>query len=182
MLSVESGVTAETLHTPLSTLQTQPNSTLHSSHSKLIQNLLASTVVNRPISKQKFYERLEVTAKLKRLFVDQIEGIVWRHKLSPDTLNLAAGERARELQVFEAALKGPELDEAVLKLIDRGIPYPILFVLSYEDKVQARIGYKAEGRAPERYFGTDWLEALPLRMEGLDIDAVYEGFIRQIAP
>lgn len=145
-------------------------------------SLPASTAVNRSIPKQKFYERLDVSVKLRRLFVDQVAGVVWRHKLSPETLNLAAGERARELQVFEVALKGPELDQSVLKLIDRGIPYPILFILSFEDKVQARIGYKTEGRAPERYFGTGWLEALPLRVEGLNVDAVYAGFIRQIAP
>lgn len=47
-----------------------------------------------------------------------------------------------EIEVFEVRLNDPQLDEAVLKQIDKEIPYHILFVLTCNGKAQAWIGYK----------------------------------------
>lgn len=140
------------------------------------------------IPKQKFYEYLTVMPALKRAFIDQIKVIWWRNKIAAATVNLAPGEAVTELEVFELRLNQPSLDEAVLCQIDRDIPYHILFLLEYEGKYQAWIGYKeaASGSAAfkvSRYYHTEWLEPeqLPLRMEGLTVDEVYENFVRQIA-
>jgi hypothetical protein len=121
--------------------------------------------------------------------VEQIKTIWWRNKIAASTMNLAAGGAVTELEVFELQLSQPSLDEAVLKLIDKEIPYHILFLLSCEGKVQAWIGYKeaaGSGTAAfkvNRYYHTDWLDAdkLVLKAEGLSLDAVYESFVRQIA-
>lgn len=147
-----------------------------------------STEFNKRIPKQKFYEHLTVMPALKRAFIDQIKVIWWRNKIAAATVNLAPGEAETELEVFELRLNQPSLDEAVLCQIDRDIPYHILFLLEYEGKYQAWIGYKeaASGSAAfkvSRYYHTEWLEPeqLPLRMEGLTVDEVYENFVRQIA-
>ena len=148
-----------------------------------------TTEFNRRIPKQKFYEHLEVTPALRKVFVEQIRTIYWRNKLATDTTNLAAGNTVTELEVFEIQLNQSTLDEAVLRQIDREIPYHILFVLTYGDKAQAWIGYKeaaASGTAAfkvDRYYHTEWTTAdkLSLRLEGLNMDAVYEGLVRQIA-
>ena len=148
-----------------------------------------STEFNKRIPKQKFYENLQISPALKRNFVDQIKVIYWKNKIAASTVNLASGKIVTEIEVFEIHLNGKELDEAVLKQIDREIPYHILFLLEYEGKVQARIGYKESVLSGNtafkvnRYFQTDWMaeEDLPLKMEGLDLDAVYENFVRQTA-
>lgn len=101
-----------------------------------------STEFNKRIPKQKFYENAAVPAAVKRLFADQLRFIYWRNKLAVSTLNLTAGEQVTEIEIFELCLTGPKLDEAVLRQIDSEIPYHILFVLSYENKVQAWIGCK----------------------------------------
>ena len=147
-----------------------------------------TTQVNTRIPKQKFYENLSVKPAVKRLFVEQIKAIVWRNKIAPSTMNLAAGEAVTEIEVFEIKLNGPELDEAVLRQIDQGIPYHILFLLEYDGKYQAWTAYKEAAEAGNNafkvgpYYHTGWLseEALPLSVDGLDTDAVYEGFVRQI--
>lgn len=152
-------------------------------------HLPRSTEFNRRIPKQKFYENLSVTPALKRVFVEQIKTIYWRNKIAASTMNLAAGGAVTELEVFELQLNQQSLDEAVLKLIDKEIPYHILFLLSYEGKVQAWIGYKEEagsGTAAfkvNQYYHTEWLDSdkLELKLEGLSLDAVYEGYVRQIA-
>lgn len=148
-----------------------------------------STEFNRRIPKQKFYENLTVTPALKRSFIDQIKVIFWANKIATTTVNVAAGKDVTEIEVFEVRLNTSVLDEAVLKQIDREIPYHILFVLEYENKYQAWIGYKeaaGSGTAAfkvNKYYHTDWMEEseLPIRIDGLNIDAVYENFVRQIA-
>jgi hypothetical protein len=148
-----------------------------------------STEFNRRIPKQKFYENLTVSPSVKRIFVEQIRVIWWRNKIAPATMNLAAGEAVTEIEVFEVCLSAPQLDEAVLRQIDKEIPYHILFLLEYEGKYQAWTAYKeAAGSGTNAfkvgtYYHTDWMEeaALPLKLDGLNTDKVYENFIRQIA-
>lgn len=151
--------------------------------------LTKSTEFNRRIPKQKFYENLTVSPALKRIFVEQIRVIWWRNKIAPATMNLAAGEAVTEIEVFEVCLSAPQLDEAVLRQIDKEIPYHILFLLEYEGKYQAWTAYKeAAGSGTNAfrvgsYYHTDWMKeaALPLKLDGLNTDKVYENFIRQIA-
>ena len=101
-----------------------------------------STEFGKRIQKQKFYENIDISPALKRVFVEQIKTVYWRNKLAADTINVAAGEQVLEIEVFEVRLTQYRLDEAVLRQIDQEIPYHILFVLTCEDKVQAWIGYK----------------------------------------
>ena len=148
-----------------------------------------STEFNRRIPKQKFYENLAVSPALKRVFVEQIKVIWWRNKIAATTMNLAAGETVTEIEVFEVCLSAPQLDEAVLRQIDKEVPYHILFLLEYEGKYQAWTAYKeaadsgANAFKVGTYYHTGWMEpsALPLKLDGLNTDKVYENFVRQIA-
>lgn len=147
-----------------------------------------STEFNKCIPKQKFYSNLSVTPTIKKAFTNQIKVIYWRNKIAPTTVNLAASDSVMEIEVFEIQLNIPKLDESVLRQIDREIPYHILFLLEYEGKYRAVIGYKeaAAGKTAfkvDRYYSTDWMDEddLPVHLEGLTLDAVYENFVRQIA-
>ena len=148
-----------------------------------------STEFNRRIPKQKFYENLSVTPALKRVFIDQIKAIYWRNKIAATTVNLSAGETVTEVEIFELRLNNPKLDESVLRQIDMEIPYHIIFLLEYDGKYQAWTAYKEEAASGNNafkvgtYYHTDWLpeSELPLKIDGLNIDKVYENFVRQIA-
>ena len=148
-----------------------------------------STEFNKRIPKQKFYDNLTVSPTLKRSFVDQIRIIYWANKIAPSTLNLAEGKNVTEIEVFHIRLNQKGLDENVLKQIDREIPYHILFVLEYDGKYKAVMGYKeaaGSGKVAfkvDRYYQTEWMpeDKLPVHLDGLNIDTVYENFVRQIA-
>lgn len=148
-----------------------------------------STEFNKRIPKQKFYENLDISSTLRRVFVDQIRIVYWRNKLAASTLNIAAGEAVTEIEVFEVRLNEPLLDEAVLKQIDKEIPYHLLFILTCDGKAQAWIGYKEAAASGSnafkvnRYYHTDWMpeDELRLHIDGLNMDAVYESLVRQIA-
>ena len=148
-----------------------------------MQDFPQKTYFNRVIPKAKFYEKLPVTQAVKNCFVNEIAAIVWRNKLSPETLNVQPGSRVREIEVIEITLKGESLNDSVLKLIDKGIPYQLLFMLKRGDECQLCIGYKeTETASVKEYFKTPWqtFSELPLQINGLTLDEVCDNFIRQI--
>ena len=148
-----------------------------------------STEFNKRIPKQKFYENIEVSSSLRRVFVEQIKIVYWRNKLAVSTLNIASGESVTEIEVFEVRLTEPILEETVLRQIDKEIPYHILFILTCDGKAQAWIGYKeaavsgSNAFKVNRYYHTEWMPENELRfsIDGLNMDAVYENLVRQIA-
>lgn len=64
-----------------------------------------------------------------------------------------------------------------------------MFLLEYDGKYQAWTAYKEAAASGSNafkvgtYYHTDWLpeDELPLKVEGLSVDKVYENFVRQIA-
>lgn len=147
-----------------------------------------TTEFNKRIPKQKFYEKMEVSPALKRVFVEQIKLIHWRNKLAVSTMNITPGETVTEIEVIEIKLASPQLNETVLRQIDKEIPYHILFILSFDGKVQAWTGYKeATGGGNKafkvnKYYHTEWMpeHELNLKIEGLNMDAVWENLIIQV--
>ena len=148
-----------------------------------------TTEFNKRIPKQKFYENMDISPALKKVFVEQVKIIYWKNKIATSTTNLATGNDVTELEIFEVRLNSPVLDDGLLRQIDREIPYHILFLLEYQGKYQAWIGYKEAAASGNKafkvngYYHTEWLteDELPLKLEGLNMDAVYENFVRQIA-
>ena len=148
-----------------------------------------STEFNKRIPKQKFYDNLTVTPALKKVFIEQIKTIYWRNKIAVSTTNLAPGTVVTELEVFEVKLNSQILDDSFLCQIDKEIPYHILFILTCDGKSQAWIGYKEAAASGSnafkvnRYYHTDWMpeDELHLGIDGLNMDAVYESLVRQIA-
>lgn len=148
-----------------------------------------TTEFGKRIPKQKFYDNISISQDLKRVFAEQIAAIFWSNKISPDTLNVAAGDTVDEIEVFTIRLNQPSLDTRVLQQIDKQIPYHIIFVLEYKGRLQAWIGYKEAAASGSnafkvsRYYHTDWMpeDELHLSIDGLNMDAVYESLVRQIA-
>ena len=151
--------------------------------------LPASTEFKRRIPKQTFYAKLTLAPEVKRAFAEQINTIIWSNKISPETINLAPSETVQEIQVFTIRLNQATLDVRILPLIDKQIPYHIVFVLEYSNRQQAWVCYKEASLAGSNafqvgaYYHTDWVNTgeLSLRVEGLSMEAAYEGFVRQIA-
>ncbi len=146
-----------------------------------------STEFNRRIPKQKFYENIDISPILKRVFVDQIKIIYWRNKIAPTTVNIAPGEKVTEIEVFEIKLTDKMQPEAVLRQIDKAIHYHIVFLLEWDGRYQAWTAYKEASAGVNAfkvhsYYHTEWMTEteLPLKLDGLTTDAVYENFVRQI--
>lgn len=149
------------------------------------------TRVGRPVPKARIYERGQLTTALRDQFVAQLEQITWACKLAPETLNLPARSGVPEIQVFDLQLKGAELDEGVLRAIDRAIPFPIIFQLHRADEIGMVAALKRPSQAQADqwvlgdYLHGPWLAAdaarQPLPM-ALDLHGLYEQLLRSLLP
>lgn len=154
-------------------------------------NFPKCTEYNKRIPKQKFYENSNIPPSVKNAIKDQIKTIYWRNKLTSAFLNVSKGHLVEEIEVFEINLNEPQINEDVLLQIDKAVPYHILFLLEFEGEYQAYMAYKEIIRSDFKeinvklgnYYHTYRMEEseLPLKIEGLSIDEIYENFIRQIA-
>lgn len=150
-------------------------------------DLPITTEYNRKIPKQRFYENLSVSPALKRLFVEQIQSIVWANKIAPSTVNVAVGKEVTEIEVFRITLTSGVLSEDVLLQMDKQIPYHIVFILENKSSYQLWIGFKESittgsnnAFKVNKYFHTEWLaeQDLHIRLNGMDMDSMYENLVR----
>jgi hypothetical protein len=94
--------------------------------------------LNRILPKSKIYAHARPGRALRDCFTSQIGEIVWKYKLSPETVNLPARQGIHEIQVFVIALKTAALAPEVLRTIDRSIPSPLFFELTFQNQVRFR--------------------------------------------
>lgn len=149
---------------------------------------------NRVLPKNKIYEHANPSPRIKELFINQVQQIVWSYKLSPETINLPAKPEAPEIQVFDIQLKTSELSEDVLRCIDKAIPLPIIFQLTYQNRLQVICAYKRPSEADaskwvvDQYVSSPWLTeemqtsaktAMPI---ALDMRGLYEQMLKDLMP
>ena len=148
-----------------------------------------TTIVDKPVPKNAFYKHLEVNAKIKQHFVDDVASIHWLYKLAPSTINVEDGKQVHEIVVFSAVLKDKDCPNDVFLFIDRNMPRHVVFILEYEDRYKVLLNYKAwkDGQNSPfdiiKTFATDWLtaERLLLTLEGQTMDAFYEAMAGQVS-
>jgi len=131
--------------------------------------LPASTIVDKVIPKNTFEEY--ATPKQKRLFTNLVSKIRWSNKLSQQTVNLH-GKEVQEIQIFDIELKEKTSISELLILINRVIPYPILFEIRYEEYVMFSIAQKHIHPTNENQTVIDWTfstEWMPINESVFDI-------------
>jgi hypothetical protein len=151
----------------------------------------AQAAFGRTLPKNKLYARSHAGTRLKALFVQQVEQIVWQFKLAPETINLPARPAVPEIQVFGIRLKTPELNFDVLRAIDQAVQFPILFELAHAGRTQVVACHKRPSEADASrwvlsdYFASGWLAdnaergAMPV---ALHLGGLYEQLLRALLP
>ncbi len=154
-------------------------------------NYPKQAVFGRTLPKNKIYEHSGANTRLKDLFVEQVEQIVWQYKLAPETINLPARPGVPELQIFSIQLKTSELNLDVLRCIDGAVQFPIIFELSFDGRTKVIAAYKRPNESDTSrwvmsdYFTTAWFPsdceraAMPL---ALDLGGLYEQLLHRLIP
>ena len=148
-----------------------------------------TTIVGKPVLKNAFYKHLEVNAKMKQHFVNDVVSIHWLYKLAPSTINVEDGKLVHEIVVFSAVLKDKDCPNDVFLFIDRNMPRHVVFILEYDNRYKVLLNYKAwkDGQNSQfdiiKTFATDWLTdgQLLLTLEGQTMDVLYEAMAGQVS-
>jgi hypothetical protein len=151
----------------------------------------------RVLPKNKVYAFGKVTRRLRDLFAAEVNRIVWRFKLAPETINLPAGPGVPEIQIFSVELK-PGIDEPnedILHCIDNAITFPIFFevtaVATTGERIKVITAYKRPSDADSSksvvgdYFSTNWLATDTTRSPlpvALNLTGLCEQMLRQFIP
>ena len=128
------------------------------------------------LPKSKIYAYAKPSRRVRETFVDEVDQIVWKYKLAPETVNLPARPAVPEIQVFSVALRTEEWSESILRTIDKAIPFPIFFELSYQDRIKSTAAFKRPSDADSAkwvvdvYFESAWqpetvARALPVALD-----------------
>lgn len=148
-----------------------------------------TTYYGKRMPKEKFYAHLEVSATIKRSFIDDVDYFVWLNKLSASTLNVKTGDKVKEIALFEVHLKREEYNPTLFEFIDRNVPVYVVYLLRFEGNVRLLASYKElSGNKSGTFrivetFVSDWMHEndIDLFVDGLNLDSIYANFVRQIA-
>lgn len=147
----------------------------------------ASAKVGKVIPKNAFESYTNV--KQKKLLTNLVARISWLYKLSPQTINLEV-EEIKEIQIFKVELKIREEIPSLLDLIDKAIPYNIIFIIEKDAEIYLSTSVKHphplndNNAVIDWRFKTDWFllsenkYSLNLKRS---LDAVYHDFCNQLS-
>ena len=116
-------------------------------------NLPSRTKVGRVVPKNAFDEY--TNTKQKKQFTDGIQRITWTHKLSSETVNLEAKD-IKEIQVFKVELKEQTDILKILEIINKAIPYHIVFWVEFKEQAYISTAAKHPHPTNEDISVVDW--------------------------
>lgn len=149
-------------------------------------NLPERTKVGRVVPKNAF--DAYTNTKQKKLFADCIQRISWTHKLSADTINLDAKD-IQEVQVFKVELKQKIDILKLLEIINKSIPYHIVFWVEHDREAYISTASKHPHPTNDNIavidwtFTSDWFNKeennFSFNLKG-SLDAVFKDFCVQL--
>lgn len=150
-------------------------------------NLPHSTRVSKPIPKNTFDKY--TNGKQKKLFSELVSRIIWLYKLSPDTVNLE-GKEISEIQIIKIELKIKQEIPGILEIIDRAIPYNIIFFVQHDEYIYFSTSVKhphpinADNSVIDWIFKSEWFlpqeESYTLDLKK-SLDSVFHDFCLQLS-
>ncbi len=144
---------------------------------------------NRPLPKNKIYSYAKPSRNMRERFVGEVDQIIWKYKLSPETINLPATRSVPEIQIFGIVQRTGELSESVVRTIDKAISFPIIYELTFEGRLRVLAAYKRPSDADsakwvvDSYFDSQWYpveaprDPLPV---ALNLGSLYEQMFRRL--
>ncbi len=141
-----------------------------------MMNLPKNALVNKFIAKTKFYEKASLSSKLQNEFISKIQRITWKYKLAEETIGISKTDKVTEIQIFEIELKEKVIPKNVLKVIDKAIPYQILYRFIYKENEAYVITLKESG--VENYYFSDWNDDKSFDFTGINLEKVYQKLIK----
>ena len=102
-------------------------------------NLPDSCLLNSRIYKKMLLESSDLSGNDKKVITEDIDTLVWRYTLKPETINipklLTDEFDYPEIAVIHVTLKSPKRAKRVVEIVQRAIPYPLVLIISHDNRL-----------------------------------------------
>ncbi len=150
-------------------------------------DLSSKTKVNRRFRLAELYKLMAADKDVKA-DAKGISSVVLMNVLSQDTMNVPAGDKVKEIYIFDIELSSKTIPSLFISSLDKAINLHTLFVLRFNDERMLYGCYKEKtekGVKLGKYYFTDWtkaekLEPLPLNVASMD--DIYTAIIDELIP
>lgn len=134
-----------------------------------------STEMSKQLPKKAIYAKFQMNTAAKEKIDADISRIAIVNEISPDKINIPAGEKVKNFFVLLVTLKKKNFDEKNIAILSKLIPQNILFILEYEGQSKLAIYHT-------KLMQTDWkpTESCIIELRGLNLDKVWENVIRSL--
>ena len=134
-----------------------------------------STEMNKQLPKKAIYAKFQMNTAAKDKIDADISRITIVNEITPDKVNIPAGENVQNFFVLLVTLKRRNFDEKNIAMLSKLIPQNILFILEYEGNCKLAIYHT-------KLMQTQWRPAdqYSIELKGIDLDKVWENIVAQI--
>lgn len=130
-------------------------------------NIPENCRIDKTIFKKLFYENATMNSLDKEIFKNDIEKITIKYSLKEEYLNVSSFNNDElnydEVEILEVNLINDSKYERICEIIQRTIPYPMIIVLTYNEKILINAAYKhvnkndADKNTVVKYVYSDWI-------------------------
>ncbi len=138
--------------------------------------LPSSTEIRKPLHKKLLYQKFpdELSGDKKERFDADISRIIITNEISEASVNIRPTEKIQSIFVVQVELKTKDYSDRNILFISKLFGQNLLMILHYEDEYQLAI-YET------RLLKSEWKSEFELRLNGLDLSAVWDGFITEVS-
>jgi len=151
-------------------------------------NLPESCLLNSRIYKKMLLESADLSSNDKKVVTEDIDTLVWRYTLKPETINIPKLQTDEydypEIAVIHVTLKSdnsksPRRAKRLVEIIQRAIAYPLVLVISHDKNLWLSLANKRQSLADsqklmvEDFFDSNWID-------GTASDSIEQAFIASL--
>ena len=134
-----------------------------------------STEMSKQLPKKAIYAKFQMNTAAKEKINADISRITIVNEITPNKVNIPAGDEVKSFFVLLVTLKRKEFEEKTIATLSKQIPQNVLFVLDYGDESKLAIYHS-------KLMQTDWKPTTEqkIALKGLNLDKVWENLIRSL--
>ena len=134
-----------------------------------------STEMNKQLPKIAVYAKFNMTTAARDKIDTDISRITIVNEITPEKINIPAGDEVNSFFILLVALKKKDFDEKTVATLSKLIPQNILFVLEYEGQCKLAVYHT-------KLMQTEWkpTEDCTVELQGLNLDKVWENIVVDI--
>lgn len=131
-----------------------------------------STEMNKQLPKKAVYAKFQMNTEAKDKIDADISRIVIVNEITPENVNISAGDGVSSFFVLLVTMKKKDFDEKTIITLSKLIPQHILFILEYKDESKLAVFHS-------KLMQADWkkTEEQHIELKGLSLDKLWENIV-----